>query len=106
MISNIRYLVGGKKFSSDSLEPFSKQVCNFLGKFSNELNKTKNIKNFPDIKTLAFWCREKNILNLKKKYNASNNLIGLGLVFRITPSNIPTNFAYSLIFGLITNFYH
>jgi hypothetical protein len=102
MISNIKYLVGDKKFSSDPLEPFSKQVCNFLSKFSNELNKTKNIRNLPDIKALAFWCREKNILNLKKKYNASKNLIGLGLVFHITPSNIPTNFAYSLIFGLLS----
>ena len=26
----------------------------------------------------------------------------MGLIFHITPSNIPTNFAYSLIFGLIT----
>ena len=104
MISNIKYLVGDKKFSSETLEPFSQQVCNFLSKFSNELNKTKNIRNFPDIKTLAFWCRERNILNLKRKYNASNNLIGLGLVFHVTPSNIPTNFASSKIaFPIIPN---
>ena len=25
----------------------------------------------------------------------------LGMIFHITPSNIPTNFAYSMIFGLI-----
>ena len=27
--------------------------------------------------------------------------MGLGMIFHITPSNIPTNFAYSLIFGLL-----
>ena len=26
----------------------------------------------------------------------------MGLLFHITPSNIPTNFAYSLIFGLLS----
>ena len=26
----------------------------------------------------------------------------MGLIFHITPSNVPTNFAYSLIFGLLT----
>ena len=39
---------------------------------------------------------------MKKKYYTSKNLIGLGLVFHITPANIPTNFVYSLIFGLLT----
>ena len=28
--------------------------------------------------------------------------MSIGLVFHITPSNIPTNFAYSLLFGLLT----
>ena len=57
---------------------------------------------YPDIKTLAFWCRKKNILNLQKKLQTDEPRLGLGLIFHITPSNIPTNFAYSLIFGLLT----
>ena len=62
----------------------------------------KDIRNYPDLKALAFWCRLKNILKLKKKLNTEKNKIGLGLVFHITPSNIPTNFVYSLIFGLLS----
>ena len=31
-----------------------------------------------------------------------DNKLGVGLIFHITPSNIPTNFAYSFIFGLLT----
>ena len=102
MISDVKYLVGDEKISSEVVEPFSKEVCKFLSLFAKELNEYKDIKKFPELKTLSFWCREKNILNLKKKYETSKNLIGLGLVFHITPSNIPTNFAYSLIFGLLT----
>ena len=65
--------------------------------------KWKNLNIFPDIKALAFFCRKQNILNFKKKYfNPKRIRFGLGLIFHITPSNIPTNFMYSLIFGLIS----
>ncbi len=102
MMREINYLVGNSRFSLDPFEPFSKEVCNFLNNFSEELNLTKNIKDYPDLKALAFWCRLKNILKLKKNFNSENNRVGLGMVFHITPANIPTNFAYSLIFGLLT----
>ena len=63
----------------------------------------KDIRNYPDLKALAFWCRLKNILKLKKLNTEKNKKIGLGLVFHIiTPSNIPTNFVCSLIFGLLS----
>ena len=68
MMREINYLVGNSRFSLDPFEPFSKEVCNFLNNFSEELNLTKNIKDYPDLKALAFWCRLKNILKLKKKF--------------------------------------
>ena len=46
--------------------------------------------------------QKKNILNLKKKFSSKELRLGLGLIFHVTPSNVPTNFAYSLIFGLLT----
>lgn len=102
MNKDIKYLVGSSTFDLSPFEPFSAKIINFLDDFSTELNLIKNIKEYPDLKSLAFWCRKKNILKLKKEFNKNKNRIGLGLVFHITPSNIPTNFAYSLIFGLIT----
>ena len=102
-LKNFEYLVGNNKgVGIQSVTPYDERVCNFLGDLSNELDKNKEIKNYPDIKTLAFWCRKKNILNLKEKFLSDETRIGLGLIFHITPSNIPTNFAYSLIFGLVT----
>ena len=102
IFDKINYLVGSDKIAGEATVPFNNIVCEFLAEFSKELIKNKKSNKFPDVKTLAFWCREKNILNFKKKFISDKIRLGLGLIFHITPSNIPTNFAYSLIFGLIT----
>ena len=102
MMEKVNYLVGNSDFSLDPFEPFSKEACVFLNNLSNELNSLKNIKDYPDLKALSFWCRNKNISKLKKNFNLEKNRLGLGVVFHITPANIPTNFVYSLIFGLLT----
>ena len=101
-MKKVNYLVGNSEFSLDPFEPFCKEVCNFLNSLSKELNLAKNIKNYPDLKALSFWCRNKNISKLKKNFNVEKNRVGLGTIFHVTPANIPTNFAYSLIFGLLT----
>lgn len=101
-LRNIKYLVGNADIVANTSLPYDENICNFLGDLSVELNKDKLIKKYPDVKTFAFWCRKKNIYNLKKQFLSKETRLGLGLIFHITPSNIPTNFAYSLIFGLIT----
>ena len=100
----INYLVGNSKIKRISSVPYSKKVLSFLTDLSSELNNSKYSKEYPDIKTLSFFLRKASLLNLQKKYLNSNNetRLGLGLVFHITPSNMPTNFFYSLIFGLLT----
>ncbi len=98
----VKYLVGGPKFNFEPFEPFNNDVINFLNSFSKELAKVKNLKDYPDLKSLSFWCRKNNFLNMKKNYNFSYDRLGVGLIFHITPANIPTNFAYSLIFGLLS----
>ena len=101
--TNIRYLVGKKAKLSTFLEPFNSKVIDFLNDLSELLDNKFNNKNFPDIKALSFFCRKKNFLNLKNKHlNKDSTRFGLGLLFHVTPSNVPTNFAYSLIFGLIS----
>ncbi len=100
--NSIHFLSGDKKINSLSLQPYNPIICEFLDNLSKSLNKDKNAKIYPDLKTLAFWCRKKNIEIMKKKFSSTDFRIGLGLLFHITPSNVPTNFAYSLIFGLLT----
>jgi len=101
--STIQYLVGNKSELNKILKPFSKEVISFLDDFSRLINSTKKLNIYPDIKALGFFCRKKNILNFKKKYFDLKRIrFGQGLIFHITPSNVPTNFMYSLIFGLIS----
>ncbi len=99
---NFEFLVGNNNFSKKPTQPYNKNICNFISDLSNELDKKALLKSYPDVKTFAFWCRKNNIYNLKKKFTTEETRLGLGLIFHITPSNIPTNFAYSLIFGLLT----
>jgi len=98
----INYLVGKSAKLNISLFPFNKIIVEFLDDLSKTLNYF-NKPNFTDIKALSFFCRKNNIFALKNKYlNQDSVRFGLGLLFHITPANIPTNFAYSLIFGLLT----
>ncbi len=101
-MDNFKYLVGNKNINQSSIEPYSKVVCQFLSDLSKELGTIKKISEYPDIRTFAFFIRKQNIDNLKNKFLSDQVRLGLGLIFHITPSNIPTNFAYSLIFGLLT----
>ena len=103
-MEKIKFLVGNKEIKKISLSPYDKEVLDFLVDLSEDLNLTKDIKNYPDIKTFAFFCRNKNLIKLKKNFLVSSRDIrlGLGLIFHITPSNIPTNFAYSFFFGLLS----
>lgn len=97
----MEYLVGSSKIKITTSEPYDQKVLSFILDLSLELS-DKKYENFPEIKTLAFWCRRGNLEILKKKSLDSYLRTGVGLIFHITPSNMPTNFAYSLLFGLLT----
>ena len=85
-----------------SLEPFSDEVIDYLNALSKELNKDPRTRLYPDVATFGFFCRRANILFLKKRYDSEDNLrVGRGIVFHIAPSNVPVNFAYSLISGML-----
>ena len=65
-LKNIKFLVGDTKFEKISISPYDDTVCNFLSDLSKDLNKSEKINFYPDVKTLAFFCRKANIERLKK----------------------------------------
>jgi hypothetical protein len=81
--------------------PFNDAVCDFTASLSETLLHNKMSTTYPDITTFAFWARRGNILRLKKQYQEYLNRLGRGLVFHITPSNMPVNFAFSYLFSLL-----
>jgi len=97
----ILYLVGQNNINKKPLIPFNKTICEFLNDLSKKLNKDKKIINYRDVKAFSFWCRKANIEKYKKQFQDGKFRLGLGLAFHITPSNVPTNFAYSFVFGLL-----
>jgi len=99
---NITYLVGHKSVSVRPLVPYDPLVCGFLNSLSTELRSHREVSAYPDIMTFAFWCRKANITRLKSDFEDGKRRLGLGLVFHITPSNVPINFVYSFAFGLLS----
>ena len=79
---------------------FADDVCSFLNELSTEIRKDKEAKRFPDVVTFGFFCRKANIESLKNEYSEEGR-IGRGLSFHIAPSNVPINFAYTLVAGLL-----
>ena len=99
---DVTYLVGDKTVSTRALVPYDALLCEFLDNLSSELRSCKEAAAYPDIMTFAFWLRKANIAKLKRNFGDGKARLGLGLVFHITPSNVPINFAFSFVFGLLS----
>ena len=100
--TNITKILGSKNIKSKPNFIFDEHVINFLNEIYLFANNIKEIRDYPDLFSFAFWCRKKNIINLKSKYTNHNKRIGRGIVYHITPSNVPMNFAYSFAFGMLS----
>lgn len=103
------FLVGSVKIieqmsSVPALKPFDDMVLDFLSDVSRILMKDSRSKTYSDVVTLGFWLRKGSTVKLKERYEKKDNNIhlGRGVAFHIAPSNVPVNFAYSLVTGLLT----
>lgn len=76
-------------------------VMKFLNELSRTIFRHKDARNYPDVIAFAFWCRHSSLNQVQKMYDSTENRLGLGTVFHITPSNVPVNFAFSWAFGLL-----
>ena len=82
--------------------PFNDMSIDFLDELSNVLRKSAESKVYSDLMAFSFWCRRSNIKKLKREHCDGNQRLGRGLAFHIAPSNVPLNFGYSFIFGLLS----
>jgi len=109
VLEEIEFLIGDKfelveeLLDQPSHEVFSDDTFNFLSDISKLLLNSTRIKNYPDVATFAFYCRKANLNGIKRTHDTDSVYrIGRGLLFHITPGNVPVNFAYSLFAGLVT----
>lgn len=109
VLKSVTYLVGNDdvvaaiKDSSPKC-PFDDSVVDFLNALSKILMKSREAKIYPDVITLGFWIRKSSVLALKERFVSEDSdiKIGRGVAFHIAPSNVPVNYAYSLLTGLLT----
>lgn len=89
--------------SVSARSPFDEEIIAFLNDVSRTLMRDRNAKAFSDVVTFAFWIRKSAITKLKERFGTGEDEIrlGKGMVFHIAPSNVPVNFAYSLVAGLL-----
>tara|TARA_B100000795_G_scaffold269778_1_gene260356 strand:- start:2420 stop:3613 length:1194 start_codon:yes stop_codon:yes gene_type:complete len=95
-------ILDNKNFQVKVFKPFNKLCIEFLEDFSKELKTYKNLKSHPDLIYLMFWSSKEKIKKLEKDHKDNKHRLGRGLIFHICPSNVPTNFVYSLFFGLLS----
>ena len=84
-------------------KPFSDDTIDYLIALSKELSNDSRTKEYPDVATFSFYCRKANLFKLKNEFNDKQLIkLGRGILFHIAPSNVPINFAFSMVMGLLS----
>jgi len=94
------WLCGGDWTKARPLVPFDSSVMDFLSDLGSTLLRDREAKMYPDVVTFGFFCRRASLEKLSGEYSCQDRL-GRGLTFHIAPSNVPINFAYSLVAALL-----
>lgn len=108
ILDQISYVTGSKDLvrvlpNIPAKYPFEERTIAFLNEVSKALLTDAAAKKFSDVITFAFWIRKASTLKLKDRFEETGSFrLGRGVVFHIAPSNVPVNFAYSLVAGLLT----
>jgi len=85
-------------------EPFDDDTIAFLDELSKRLLAEPSSRAYPDVVTFAFWIRKGRMREYRKEYrerHPGERRLGRGVVFHIAPSNVPINFAYSMVAGML-----
>lgn len=101
-LTNIEWLHG----SEDTLKerpvvPFAEEVIDELNALSQALMRDSASRQYPDVMTFGFFCRRGNLMKFRELYSSDAIRLGRGMIFHIAPSNVPVNFAYSVVAGLL-----
>lgn len=107
-LSRVRFLVGSADVVRGmpcvpTLKPFDERMVSFLDDVSKRLLADRSSRQYSDVVTLGFWMRRASVSKLAERFSARDDEIrvGRGVLFHIAPSNVPVNFAYSLVAGLV-----
>ena len=90
-----------KVLHSSPTRIFHSKIVDFLTTLSNSILHDLEASQHPDLTYFAFWIRAGN-LDSWRDLHGNKFRFGLGPTLHITPANVPTNFLYSMVFGLVS----
>lgn len=76
-------------------------VQQFLNALSRAILNNKEARGHPDLATFGYFCRKANIARAIGDLPSAAARFGWGTLVHIAPSNIPLNFAFSFVIGLL-----
>ena len=83
-------------------EPFADETIAYLNALSLSLLMDSRSRLYPDVVTFAFFCRKANLVKLRNLYKKDGEVrLGRGIAFHIAPGNVPVNFGYTLVAGML-----
>jgi hypothetical protein len=77
------------------------RIQQFLNALSRSILMDKEARNHPDLVTFGYFCRKANLARAVSDVPSAASRFGWGTVVHIAPSNIPLNFAFSFVMGLL-----
>ena len=108
VLNRVTYLSGSAELTAQlpnvpAKVPFDDSIVDFLNEVSRKLMGNRAAKAYSDVVTFAFWIRKSSVMRLKERFEKKDSALhlGKGVAFHIAPSNVPVNFAYSLVAGLL-----
>lgn len=107
VLNRVTYLTGDASIAAHLPEipakvSFDESIIDFLNDVSREIMQDPRSKSYSDLVTFGFWIRKGSVMKMKERFEREDGIhLGKGVVFHIAPSNVPTNFAYSLVAGLL-----
>jgi len=100
-MENVEYIIGSNRIETSPLAAYSDEAMEFMSDLSRRILKHTIGRAYPDVAALGFWCRKGNLTKMRTYCPEHAIRLGRGLCFHVTPSNIPINFAFSYLFGLL-----
>lgn len=78
------------------------KVVAFLSDVSREILNSQACREYPDVITFGYFCRKGSVKRILQERQSDFQRFGWGLALHIAPSNVPVNFAFSFVFGLLS----
>ncbi len=84
-----------------ALPVFSPRVTELLSRLSKALFSDKRAREYRDVAGFAYWIRGSSLARYREAFPRADEKMGRGVAFHIAPSNIPVQFALSLVYTLL-----